>query len=87
MQNVNAKPATDALRASRLLSDAQALSSRFNTIAKPVERRRTAHQRQPWRAWPIRSTNWPRRSRSLNQKISVRFPTAGGQPNDLLDSA
>ncbi|WP_256591858.1 flagellar hook-associated protein FlgK, partial [Pseudomonas sp. HMWF006] len=83
VQNVNAKPGDDASR-QLLLSDAQALSARFNSVSSQLNA-----QNQDINGNLSSMADQVNKLAStvaqLNQKIS-EISNAGGQPNELLDA-
>jgi len=83
VQNVNAKPGDDASR-QLLLSDAQALSNRFNSIASQL----TAQNENingNLTNMVEQINNLATTVAQLNKKIA-EVSNAGGAPNDLLDA-
>ncbi|MGN8274087.1 flagellar hook-associated protein FlgK [Pseudomonas sp. SMN5] len=83
VQNVNAKPGDDASR-QLLLSDAQALSNRFNSVASQL----TAQNENingNLSNMVEQVNNLASTIAQLNKKIA-EVSNAGGAPNDLLDS-
>ncbi|MGJ7516001.1 flagellar hook-associated protein FlgK [Pseudomonas baetica] len=83
VQNVNAKPGDDASR-QLLLSDAQALSSRFNSMASQLnEQNNTINGNLTNMADQVNKLATT--VAQLNQKIS-EISSAGGSPNELLDA-
>ncbi|EJM16578.1 flagellar hook-associated protein FlgK [Pseudomonas sp. GM18] len=83
VQNVNAKPGDDASR-QLLLSDAQALSNRFNSISSQLTTQ-NANINGNLADMADQVNKLATTVAQLNQKIS-EVSNAGGQPNDLLDA-
>jgi flagellar hook-associated protein 1 FlgK len=83
VQNVNAKPGDDASR-QLLLSDAQALSNRFNSISSQLTTQ-NANINGNLTDMADQINKLAATVAQLNQKIS-EVSKAGGQPNDLLDA-
>jgi flagellar hook-associated protein 1 FlgK len=83
VQNVNAKPGDDASR-QLLLSDAQALSNRFNSISSQLTTQ-NANINGNLENMADQINKLAATVAQLNQKIS-EVSKAGGQPNDLLDA-
>ncbi|MBD9565835.1 flagellar hook-associated protein FlgK [Pseudomonas sp. PDM09] len=83
VQNVNAKPGDDASR-QLLLSDAQALSNRFNSISSQLTQQ-NANVNGNLADMADQINKLAATVAQLNQKIS-EVSKAGGQPNDLLDA-
>lgn len=83
VQNVNAKPGDDASR-QLLLSDAQALSNRFNSISSQLTTQ-NANINGNLEDMADQVNKLATTVAQLNQKIS-EISNAGGQPNDLLDA-
>ncbi|WP_045884936.1 flagellar hook-associated protein FlgK [Pseudomonas chlororaphis] len=83
MQNVNAKPADDASR-QLLLSDAQALSNRFNSVSSQLNEQ-NANINGNLSSMADQVNKLAATIAQLNQKIS-EISTGGGMPNDLLDA-
>ncbi|HJR31259.1 MAG TPA: flagellar hook-associated protein FlgK [Pseudomonas sp.] len=83
VQNVNAKPGDDASR-QLLLSDAQALSNRFNSISSQLTTQ-NANINGNLENMADQINKLATTVAQLNQKIS-EVSNAGGQPNDLLDA-
>ncbi|MBK5355260.1 flagellar hook-associated protein FlgK [Pseudomonas sp. TH41] len=83
VQNVNAKPGDDASR-QLLLSDAQALSSRFNSISTQLNSQNT-NINGNLTSMADQVNKLAATVAQLNQKIS-EVSSSGGSPNDLLDS-
>lgn len=83
VQNVNAKPGDDASR-QLLLSDAQALSSRFNSMSSQLKSQNATINgnltNMADQVNKLAST-----VAQLNQKIS-EISSSGGSPNELLDA-
>ncbi|MFL6966992.1 flagellar hook-associated protein FlgK [Pseudomonas alvandae] len=83
VQNVNAKPGDDASR-QLLLSDAQALSNRFNSVASQLtEQSQNINGNLSNMVEQI--NNLATTVAQLNKKIA-EVSNAGGAPNDLLDA-
>ncbi|WP_223517035.1 flagellar hook-associated protein FlgK [Pseudomonas sp. GL-B-19] len=83
VQNVNAKPGDDASR-QLLLSDAQALSNRFNSVSAQLTTQ-NANINGNLSNMADRINNLAATVAQLNQKIS-EISKAGGMPNELLDA-
>ena len=83
VQNVNAKPGDDASR-QLLLSDAQALSNRFNSISSQLTQQ-NANVNGNLADMADQVNKLAATVAQLNQKIS-EVSNAGGMPNDLLDA-
>ncbi len=83
VQNVNAKPGDDASR-QLLLSDAQALSNRFNSVSAQLTTQ-NANINGNLTNMADRINNLAATVAQLNQKIS-EISKAGGMPNELLDA-
>jgi len=83
VQNVNAKPGDDASR-QLLLSDAQALSNRFNSVSAQLMTQ-NANINGNLTNMADRINNLAATVAQLNQKIS-EISKAGGMPNELLDA-
>ncbi|MCF4995116.1 flagellar hook-associated protein FlgK [Pseudomonas syringae] len=83
VQNVNAKPGDDASR-QLLLSDAQALSNRFNSISSQLNAQ-NADINGNLTSMADQVNKLAATVAQLNQKIS-EISNAGGQPNELLDA-
>ncbi|EJM24506.1 flagellar hook-associated protein FlgK [Pseudomonas sp. GM21] len=83
VQNVNAKPGDDASR-QLLLSDAQALSNRFNSVSAQLTAQ-NASINGNLANMAEQVNNLAATVANLNQKIS-EVSKAGGMPNDLLDA-
>jgi flagellar hook-associated protein 1 FlgK len=83
MQGVSASATDDTSRQS-VLTGAQALSSRFNTIAKQLNDQNTTLNGSLG-DMATQVNNLATSIANLNQKIG-EVSTSGGQPNDLLDS-
>ena len=83
VQNVNAKPGDDASR-QLLLSDAQALSNRFNSISSQLTEQ-NANINGNLTSMADQVNKLATTIAQLNQKIS-EVSGAGGSPNDLLDA-
>ncbi|WP_460096933.1 flagellar hook-associated protein FlgK [Pseudomonas sp. S3_C01] len=83
VQNVNAKPGDDASR-QLLLSDAQALSNRFNSVANQLtEQSQNINGNLSNMVEQV--NNLAATVAQLNKKIA-EVSNAGGAPNDLLDA-
>jgi flagellar hook-associated protein 1 FlgK len=83
VQNVNAKPGDDASR-QLLLSDAQALSNRFNSMSSQLNSQ-NASINGNLTNMADQVNKLAATVAQLNQKIS-EISSSGGSPNDLLDS-
>jgi len=83
VQNVNAKPGDDASR-QLLLSDAQALSNRFNSVANQMTEQ-SENINGNLSNMVEQVNNLASTIAQLNKKIA-EVSNAGGAPNDLLDS-
>ncbi len=83
VQNVNAKPGDDASR-QLLLSDAQALSNRFNSVANQLTEQ-SQNINGNLSNMVDRVNNLAATVAQLNKKIA-EVSNAGGAPNDLLDA-
>ncbi|QQZ43627.1 flagellar hook-associated protein FlgK [Pseudomonas sp. SK3(2021)] len=83
MQNVNAKPTDDASR-QLLLSDAQALSNRFNSVSSQLNEQ-NANINGNLSSMADQVNKLAATIAQLNQKIS-EVSSGGGMPNDLLDA-
>lgn len=83
VQNVNAKPGDDASR-QLLLSDAQALSNRFNSVANQLTEQST-NINGNLSNMVDQVNNLAVTVAQLNKKIA-EVSNAGGAPNDLLDA-
>ncbi|MEO4014691.1 flagellar hook-associated protein FlgK [Pseudomonas rossensis] len=83
VQNVNAKPGDDASR-QLLLSDAQALSNRFNSVSSQLNAQ-NANINGNLTNMADQVNKLAATVAQLNQKIS-EISSAGGMPNELLDA-
>lgn len=83
VQNVNAKPGDDASR-QLLLSDAQALSNRFNSISSQLNSQ-NADINGNLTSMADQVNKLATTMAQLNKKIS-EVSSSGGAPNDLLDA-
>ncbi|MND66570.1 Flagellar hook-associated protein 1 [compost metagenome] len=83
VQNVNAKPGDDASR-QLLLSDAQALSNRFNSVSSQLNTQ-NANINGNLTNMADQVNKLATTVAQLNQKIS-EISSAGGTPNELLDA-
>lgn len=83
VQNVNAKPGDDASR-QLLLSDAQALSSRFNSVSSQLNSQ-NANINGNLTNMADQVNKLATTVAQLNKKIS-EVTSAGGTPNELLDA-
>jgi len=83
VQNVNAKPGDDASR-QLLLSDAQALSNRFNSVSSQLNTQ-NANINGNLTNMADQVNKLATTLAQLNQKIS-EISSAGGTPNELLDA-
>ncbi|MHA6233737.1 flagellar hook-associated protein FlgK [Pseudomonas mohnii] len=83
VQNVNAKPGDDASR-QLLLSDAQALSNRFNSISTQLNSQ-NADINGNLTSMADQVNKLATTMAQLNKKIS-EVSSSGGAPNDLLDA-
>ncbi|KAE9645447.1 flagellar hook-associated protein FlgK [Pseudomonas sp. PB103] len=83
VQNVNAKPGDDASR-QLLLSDAQALSARFNSVSSQLNAQNQDINGN-LTSMADQVNKLAATVAQLNQKIS-EISNAGGQPNELLDA-
>ncbi|MBX9407580.1 flagellar hook-associated protein FlgK [Pseudomonas baetica] len=83
VQNVNAKPGDDASR-QLLLSDAQALSARFNSVSSQLNAQNQDINGN-LASMADQVNKLANTVAQLNQKIS-EISGAGGQPNELLDA-
>ncbi|KAA0969266.1 flagellar hook-associated protein FlgK [Pseudomonas sp. ANT_H12B] len=83
VQNVNAKPGDDASR-QLLLSDAQALSNRFNSVSSQLNAQ-NANINGNLTNMADQVNKLAATVAQLNQKIA-EISSAGGMPNDLLDA-
>lgn len=83
VQNVNAKPGDDASR-QLLLSDAQSLSNRFNSISAQLNQQ-NADINGNLTNMADQVNKLAATVAKLNQKIS-EISSSGGMPNDLLDA-
>ena len=83
VQNVNAKPGDDASR-QLLLSDAQALSNRFNSVSSQLSTQ-NANINGNLANMADQVNKLATTVAQLNQKIS-EISTSGGAPNELLDA-
>ncbi|ROM81224.1 flagellar hook-associated protein FlgK [Pseudomonas brassicacearum] len=83
VQNVNAKPGDDASR-QLLLSDAQALSNRFNSVANQLTEQ-SQNINGNLSNMVDQVNNLAATVAQLNKKIA-EVSNAGGAPNDLLDA-
>lgn len=82
MQNVNANPTDDASR-QLLLSDAQALSNRFNTVSSQLNEQ-NANINGSLGTMSDQVNKLATTVAQLNQRIA-EVSSGGGMPNDLLD--
>jgi len=83
VQNVNAKPGDDASR-QLLLSDAQALSNRFNSISTQLNEQNTSINGN-LTSMADQVNKLAATVAQLNQRIS-EVSSTGGMPNELLDA-
>jgi flagellar hook-associated protein 1 FlgK len=83
VQNVNAKPGDDASR-QLLLSDAQALSNRFNSVSSQLNAQ-NANINGNLTNMADQVNKLAATVAQLNQKIS-EISSSGGMPNELLDA-
>ncbi|MFJ2488642.1 flagellar hook-associated protein FlgK [Pseudomonas sp. NPDC087639] len=83
VQNVNAKPGDDASR-QLLLSDAQALSARFNSVSSQLNAQNSDINGN-LTSMADQVNKLANTVAQLNQKIS-EISNSGGQPNELLDA-
>ena len=83
VQNVNAKPGDDASR-QLLLSDAQALSARFNSVSSQLNAQNSDINGN-LTSMADQVNKLAATVAQLNQKIS-QISSSGGQPNELLDA-
>jgi len=83
VQNVNSKPGDDASR-QLLLSDAQALSNRFNSMSTQLNEQNTTINGN-LSSMADQVNKLASTVAQLNQRIT-EISSSGGMPNDLLDS-
>ncbi|KAA0975234.1 flagellar hook-associated protein FlgK [Pseudomonas sp. ANT_J28] len=83
VQNVNAKPGDDASR-QLLLSDAQALSNRFNSVSSQLNEQ-NANINGNLKNMADQVNKLATTVAQLNQKIT-EISSSGGMPNELLDA-